>query len=551
MRVNKDWNSQHKKTAQNLFSQEIGNRQTASFFETGLEALQSISESSSSPWIPYAPGELKKESLKDLENLYGSISEEGKDPEKTITDIISKFLPGAPHWRNPNLQYNICAPTNSVSNAILGIAQEINIHNISTDFSGRCLSAEGAISKIMASLVDLPSENVRGLFTFGGTGSNMYAMKLAINKAFSGAGKFGVPNNIYFLLTSDAHFSHKTIADWLGIGIDKALQIKSDSENRSSVDDAEGKARSILEKGGILAGFFLNGGPFYDFVIDDIQSFVGLREKLVMEYKLNYIPHIHVDSVIGWIWLMFNNYDFSNNPLDIPQKSLSLIEKQFQRVYQIRLADSWGVDFHKGLGGCPTPCGLFVSNKRNELLSLSKSKRGIDTHHLGNDWSEEDPSDITLETSRAAGSALAALGSLTVMGRNGFRRFLANQIDTTLYFRGIISKTKQFIVGNPHSLGFNTMLVAIPESFSGKIKNWSVFMTEVEKNKELLEECNRNIKNFYELCLPRDNSNLHRLGCSFSRSFKKTSDGRPISGLKYCFVSPHMSYDTVDKEVGN
>ena len=548
MNEGKDFYNLHKAKAKNLFPSVMGAK-NGHLFESGLKVLKSITHNSSSPWIPYSLSDLSTETLRELENNYGSLPEEGIESQRVIRELVQNFFPGVPHWRSPELQDNICAPVNVVAAALLGLAQEINIHNISTDFAGRCLSAENAVSRIMAALIDLPPENVRGLFTFGGTGTNMYAMKLAINKAVPMAGKNGIPGNLYFLMTADAHFSHKTVADWLGVGVDRAVQIKADAEGRSIIGDAEAKARNILGHGGILAGFMLNGGPFYNFAIDDIQAFIQLREKLITDYKLTYRPHIHVDSVIGWIWLMFNGYNFKGNPLGIPREVLPLLKEQFKRAYGIRLADSWSADFHKAFGGCPTPCGFFISNRRQELPLLSKSKRGIDTHHLGNDWSTEDPSDITLETSRAAGAALAALGSLLTMGRNGFRRFLANQMSMTKRFRDAISETRQFMVGNPNALGFNTMVLVLPSDFPTELRNLEKFLEAIERDKELLNRLNQKLKDFYEWCLHGSNPNVRRLGCSFSRSFKKTVSGESISGLKYCFVSPHMDYTTVEKEV--
>jgi L-2,4-diaminobutyrate decarboxylase len=243
--------------------------------------------------------------------------------------------------------------------------------------------------------------------------------------------------------------------------------------------------------------------------------------------------------------LMFNRYDFELNPLKIPLEILPTIKKQFERIYQIRRVDSWGVDFHKGLGGCPTPCGLFVSNNRNELLLLSKKERGIDTHHLGNDWSLEDPSDITLETSRSASEALSAVGSLLSMGKNGFRRFLANQIFYTKVFRDLISSENDFLVGNPHALGFNTMVLISP---SNKKTTWKEFLKLVEDDGALLDRINEEVKLFYEFCL-KSGGNIKRLGCSFSKSFYKTKTGKSVSGLKYCFVSPHMDFSSVKEEV--
>ena len=531
-RKNKEEDLFHK-NAKKLFPEEIGNNKSANLFNFGLSELRKESKKSNTPWVSIKH---YKDTLKN-NKIFNEIPEQGLSPEKIISVAVKKFFNGILNWRNPELQYNICAPVNITSQALICLAQEMNIHNINNDFAGNCLLAEKIISKMMADLIDIKQNKVKSLFSFGGTASNMYAMKLAINKTVPNAGKIGVPSNIHIFITSNAHFSHKTVGDWLGIGVDRLITIDSDSEGRSMVSDAENKARKIIENRGVIAGFFLNGGPFYNFTIDNVSEFVKLRSKLIKEYNLEYIPHIHVDSVIGWIWLMFNKYDFKKNPLNISPKILPIIKKQFKRAYKIRLADSWGVDFHKALGGCPTPCGLFVSNNGHELKLLSKSQRGIcDTHHLGGDWSIDDPSDITLETSRSAGPALAALGSLLSMGKNGFRRFLTNQIMATKNFRDLIPNKTNLIVGNPRSLGFNTMVVIAPREIQEKKKqNWNSFLSLVENDEKLLTNLNNQLKLFYEWNFKKTKSDYSkRLGCSFSKSFYKTKFGKTISGLKYC-----------------
>ncbi len=526
-----------------LFPTKVGSNESANLFNFGLDNLQDFNKSEA-PWLSI-------KSSKD-NNFFDKIPESGFSPKKVISKSVKRFFDEVPNWRNPQLQYNICSPVNTTSEALMSLAQEYNIHNINNDFSGNCLDAEKIISNMMADLVNVNRNKVKALFSFGGTASNMYAMKLALNKSVPNVGKIGIPSNVYIFITSDSHFSHKTIGDWMGIGTDHLITIKGDDEGRSIIGDAEMKARKIIGKGGIIAGFLINGGPFYNFTIDDVSKFTKLRNKLVKDYKLNYVPHIHVDSVIGWIWLMFNGYDFKKNLLNIPKNILPIIKKQFNRAIKIHLADSWGVDFHKALGGCPVPCGLFVSNNSRELILLSKSHRGIcDTHHLGGDWSIEDPSDITLETSRSAGPALAALGSLLTMGKNGFRKFLVNQILATKNFRDLISEEDNFIVGNSRSLGFNTMVIISPKLFIEKKKqSWESFLDLVENNEKILDNLNSQIRAFYEWNLKESREDYDkRLGCSFSKSFYKTKSGKSISGLKYCIVSPHTNSTIIKKEI--
>ena len=530
-----------------LFPQKIGSSESADLFGFGLKEMKRYCERLNAPWISIQS--LPAEEIKNNE-LFSKIPEDGISQKRAISGAVKKFFQGIPNWRSPELQYNVCAPVNVTAQTLMSLAQEYNVHNINSDFSGNCLLAEKLVSGMMADLVGLERKKVKALFSFGGTASNLYAMKLAIHKALPGAGKTGVSQNIFMMITSGAHFSHKTAADWLGIGTDHLIIIESDTECRSIIEDAEKKARKIIENGGIIAGFLLNGGTLYDAAIDDISGFTSLRKRLIQKYKLNYIPHIHIDSVIGWVWLMFNGYNFNKNPLQIPLEDLQRIKIQFNRAYQIRLADSWGVDFHKALGGCPTPCGLFVSNKGDELLLLSKNRRGVgDTHQLGGDWSMDDPSDITLETSRSAGPSLAAIGSMLTLGMNGFRSFIANQIFTAKTFKNKIINETSFIVSNPKSLGFNVMLVICPKNILGtKKQDWETFLNLVENDEKLLNNLNEELKQFYGWCRKGKNNFSNLLGCSFSRSFIQTKSGKNVSGLKYYIVSPHTNIKTIEKE---
>ncbi|MDP2703900.1 MAG: hypothetical protein Q8P01_01625 [bacterium] len=53
----KDFNELHQEKIENLFPPIIGAKNTAYFFEHGLEILKSISHNSSSPWVPYSPSD--------------------------------------------------------------------------------------------------------------------------------------------------------------------------------------------------------------------------------------------------------------------------------------------------------------------------------------------------------------------------------------------------------------------------------------------------------------------------------------------------------------
>jgi len=140
---------------------------------------------------------------------------------------------------------------------------------------------------------------------------------------------------------------------------------------------------------------------------------------------------------------------------------------------------------------------------------------------------------------------MAALGSLLSLGKNGFRRLMANQMECTFHLRKRISKEPNFIVSNGTSLGFNTMVVLVPQRiFGDKKKSWANLRQIIERDEHVLAELNSIMKSFYGWCLKTD-----PLGCSFSSSFYQTKDGRSLSRFKYCIVSPNITKKSMDEEI--
>ena len=137
----------------------IGADSSSMLFKFGLKTMRRVFKKSRAPWIPTI-----KNQKAETPN---AIPEEGMIPEIVVSGIVKDFFVGAPNWRSPELQYNICAPVNAASQAVLSLSQEINIHNINNDFSGNCLMAEKLVSEMMADIVGLPRVKVRALFSFG------------------------------------------------------------------------------------------------------------------------------------------------------------------------------------------------------------------------------------------------------------------------------------------------------------------------------------------------------------------------------------------------
>ena len=102
---------------------------------------------------------------------------------KKIYKQLSKYFQNLPNWINPGTMINVIPPVNLVGLAPSTIASMYNPNFAQDSYSGLLLMCEMEVSKYISDLVGWKFNNSKGIFTFGGTGTNMYATKIALSKA--------------------------------------------------------------------------------------------------------------------------------------------------------------------------------------------------------------------------------------------------------------------------------------------------------------------------------------------------------------------------------
>jgi glutamate/tyrosine decarboxylase-like PLP-dependent enzyme len=479
----------------------------------------------------YSGDYTEKEYLK-LSEEYSKLSDNGEEYVGFLSNLVDNLFSGVPRWRSPKIMYNICAASNLAASVAYTLGLEDNIHNVNNGLSGNTLVAEKSVVSILSKLADIKSKPY-GLFTFGGTSTNLYAIKMGIKKCHPESSFTGVDGKTKVLLTEDCHFSHASNADWLGVGLDNVVTIEANRDRTSNVDDFRTKASQILKSGFRIGAIILNGGTTYGHTIDDIEAFVQVRDQLVIDHNLGYKPHIHIDSVIGWSWLVFRGYNFEENKLEIEKTTLQKIKLQYQRISKINKADSWGVDFHKGIGSTPAISSMIMANSFEDISILSKKVSSkTETHQLAQEFSTYSPVDYTLETTRASGSALAALTTLHVLGLNGLRRNLANLVELTTYMRSLIEQQTDIVVANNESNGFVTMVRLLPPGIQRK----GIYEYTNEENLLI----NRYLNNFFKWDKTNRIDKGDGVEYSVSSSYLKINSSS-IAAIKLYPTSPHFS----------
>ncbi|MFA7300942.1 MAG: pyridoxal-dependent decarboxylase [Candidatus Shapirobacteria bacterium] len=425
---------------------------------------------------PFFKGNFKlnyKEYLQKCELNYNSMT-----PENTF-DYISPLFQNLPNWNNPGTMINVIPPVNLISMASISFAGLYNSNFAQDTYAGLLIAAELEVAKYISDLVSWNWQKSYGVFTFGGKGTSLYATKIALNKCNPEIPKIGCENGKYFMITTaTAHPCHYQVCDWLGIGTDSCIIAPCDENERINIKETEEIIHKNIKKGKIFLGFNLNGGSTNELTVDPIKKIYEMNLKIVHKFNLGYQPHIHVDSVLGWVSLFFNDYNYKTNPLNINEPHLNKIKSLNSKVREIKYADSIGVDFHK-TGFCPYVSSIFIVKNKKDFYRLNpSSEKSLDELQYGN----YSPYETTLELTRACTGAIAALTCLKSLGVKGFQEIISTLFSSTEYFRETLTTNKNICVINPNTEGFATLFIIKPKIYLKKSLNDILNLPETEIN---------------------------------------------------------------------
>jgi len=194
------------------------------------------------------------------------------------------------------------------------------------------------------------------------------------------------------------------------------------------------------------------------FGIDDLAAIVRLRDDLVIEYALDYVPHIHADAVIGWAWAVFRDYDFDDNPLGFHARTVRSLTDSLERIDSLQMADSIGIDLHK-TGYAPYISSVFLAKNRSDLALLSRAPEQMPyLYQVGH----YHPGIYTLECSRPGTGALAGLASIRLLGKQGYRVLIGHTVEMAEMLRERLERHDCIQVLNDYNYGPVTLFRVYP-----------------------------------------------------------------------------------------
>ncbi|WP_433194446.1 pyridoxal phosphate-dependent decarboxylase family protein [Nocardia sp. CA-107356] len=470
-------------------------------------------------------------------------------PSSTPTAVLESLAPyfqGMVRWNHPGTMINVTPPPTYASVAAAAYTSLLNANGAQDMSSGLLLGAELAVVKMVSQLAGLDLEKSGGVFTFGGKSTNVHAVKHGIQRAVPNARREGIPTPIRVLSSTQGHPCHEEVCGWLGIGETSCLRVPTLPDGSMDLGALDEALRATVRSGKQVATIFANGGTTIQMVVDPIGEIVALRDAVVEDLGLDYVPCVHVDSVVGWVWLFFRDYNAEANPWGFPARVLDKIRRQAARITEIRLADSFGVDFHK-TGFASYSASLFMAADRTEIYQQGGithadhpigggGRKGLPYEDLR--FGHHSPFQYTFELSRSLTGPVEAYVNLKLLGVEGYQQLIGGLIVASQRFGEELVSLQRFeVLSATDSQGFAVLFIAKPNSDTPSVFDQSWDRSSLEALATF------NYK-FYRYLFEQQSQGRCPIICDYSSGYHKLVGGARIGVHKSYPMSPFYDEKT-------
>jgi aromatic-L-amino-acid decarboxylase len=245
--------------------------------------------------------------------------------------------------------------------------------------------------KWMAEFIGFPG---RGLFTSGGTVSNITALAAARQRAVPESRELGntVPMAVY--VSSEAHYSNKRAVELLGLGTRSVRAIPIDDDHRMNTVALEAQLKADIADGVTPICIIASAGTTLTGAVDPLREIARIAKQ--------YDVWMHVDGAYGG-----------------PAAGTDLARELFDGL---DLADSVTIDAHKWMF-VPKACSIVLVRDYSALAATF----GHDEAYIPHDTDEPNPVDVTLEYSRPLRALKLWLG-FKAHGAHEFRQAIEHNI---------------------------------------------------------------------------------------------------------------------------
>jgi L-2,4-diaminobutyrate decarboxylase len=302
----------------------------------------------------------------DFENVKKSSLNPKMSTSGEVIKQVIKLFEGLPNWGHPLTMCNV-NPQGNTAAIVAAILTEIFAPNIlEGEYAWNTHQAELESAGILANLAGWESEKSGCIYTYGGSGCWTYHLKYALTRVLPDSRNKGIRTDAKVICSQQAHYTMLNSTDWMGLGMDNIIRIKTDNDsNAMDTNHLEEVLKDCQAKKIPVASVVCTMATTDANAFDPVEEVRKLMDKYPNPQGYGKAL-LYCDSVIGWAWIAFKNYDFKKNPLGFSEEVLPYLEKNYNAIKGIFYADAFGVDFHK-TGFSPYISSAFVYKNAENL----------------------------------------------------------------------------------------------------------------------------------------------------------------------------------------
>lgn len=384
---------------------------------------------------------------------------------KDARDAVFPYFWGTDGWYSRLHLENVKGPANYAS-LIGAMACLLKNPNLCVDtYSQRSNELEVKAITTLANLVFYHISQPWGIFTMGGTISNLYGGKIGMEKVLPDTIGKGLRGRRLVGITSQAaHYSNETLAGWLGMGTENLVSIPTHDACGMDLDCLARKLDELYAGEALVAFVIATFGSTDAAGIDDIA---GIRQIIEDKAKSagRPVPQLHVDAAAGWSLCFLNEYDGSQNPFGLADDVLANVRGIQKQAMGMQYADSVTIDFHK-MGWGHYPASAFIVRNRDDLKLLLRKKEQV-PYFSEADY-RHDPALFTLECSRPALGPYSVMASLDGIGLIGYQILVTHALALTCSLKRQIEALDYCKVLNAGCLGPHVNWWVLPKGRDAK-----------------------------------------------------------------------------------
>jgi len=288
--------------------------------------------------------------------------------------------------------------------------------NVALDSKAATL-LEQQTSRWLSDFIGFP--NAQGLFTSGGTVSNITGLAAARQRALPQVRSRGNYQPVAVYCSSDAHYSNTRAVELLGLGSESIRAIPIDAHRRMIPAELERAVVADIAAGVQPMAIIGSAGTTLTGAVDPLDALADIAERFGI--------WLHVDGAYG-----------------APAAATSQAAPLFAGIDR---ADSVSLDAHKWLF-VPKACSILLVRDGNALVDTF----GHNAAYIPDDEDVMNPVDVTLEYSRPLRALKLWMGFIT-HGAEEFREAIAHNLQLAQLTYRIAEENAEFrVLADPPQL---------------------------------------------------------------------------------------------------